>query len=876
MLERVRSSRGAVSLLAVAVLGSLSAFGLVGSGFSGAVVDSLPGSAWLSSNGQGDVVLAGAGNGSGVARVKVPGSEGKSMSVVHRGGFACVRAETPDGEATVNCIDDATFGDAGSLKVSQNQEVIRTGSRAYLIHEAKGLVRSLDPTTLKPEGDPLEFEPPIGVTANDGGQLMVLELEGSTATIVDGGSATEAVAIGAKKGNLFGSLVDGQFAVVAPADRKLTLFDGDTVDRRVSLPGKLEALLVPTEVDGRDLPMLSRKDGQAEVVAFDTAANEGRRVKVATALPPASEVYATSQGIFVPDPQAGSVVRINTRSGATETIDLGVGKGSENFEAFVKDDRVWINNPNGSKAVVIDGDGNVTEVNKYDPEIGEVDPGWDEEPAPPTPETPTAPSAPTPAPPSNSGTPAPQAPTNIGGGAGGSPAGQVTTPTARTGTAPVLSPLDAAGGSRSVTLSWGVSGMVDSYRLTCTPSCSRPSIAPGAMQVMVEGLTNGERYAFELTATNEFGSDSASAEARPTGDVPDQVTGVDAVAQRGSTPGVGGPVDVSWSPERSSGLEITGYVVTAANGAVEIPFDAAGSATSLSVPGDGLDGGAIDDDETGDWTFTVLAVSERSGSQLAGEPSGSSSAIDLFTVVPAPQPTAVSQDGNIRLTWNSVSSGRPISYLVNGESVGADLQADRPGANGSPQSFTVTARDSAAGEGMSPSVGATPHGPPSAQLTVTSPAYNTIRVQYSIDWNGAEPGSNNRCTVTGATCNAGGGTAQYSSAAGNQTATITLTNAFGESRSFSGNVTVSNPPPAVARGRACATAGVCVVNYVNWFSDSGKDSFSPGGRYNSGTEFDISCQATGYQQRLFYRLSNGRWVIAREFPVINGLAVGGC
>ena len=111
-------------------------------------------------------------------------------------------------------------------------------------------------------------------------------------------------------------------------------------------------------------------------------------------------------------------------------------------------------------------------------------------------------------------------------------------------------------------------------------------------------------------------------------------TGVDAVAQRGSTPGVGGPVEVSWDAETSSGLTIARYVVTASNGSVEIPFEADGSATSLTVPGDQLNGGAIDDDEAGDWSFTVAAVSERSGNQLAGQPSDSSPSVDLFTVVP--------------------------------------------------------------------------------------------------------------------------------------------------------------------------------------------------------------------------------------------------
>ena len=75
-------------------------------------------------------------------------------------------------------------------------------------------------------------------------------------------------------------------------------------------------------------------------------------------MPPVTHIlFYLSAGLFVPDAKSGSVVRIDIDSGETESIDMGVGKGKGNLEVFVKDDKLWVNNPNGSKAVVIDGRG---------------------------------------------------------------------------------------------------------------------------------------------------------------------------------------------------------------------------------------------------------------------------------------------------------------------------------------------------------------------------------------------------------------------------------------------------------------------------------------------------------------------------------------
>jgi hypothetical protein len=314
-------------------------------------------------------------------------------------------------------------------------------------------------------------------------------------------------------------------------------------------------------------------DNSVEVVVLDTTTDKGRRVKVKDVLPKSSEVFATSAGLFVPDVVSGSVVRVDTRSGETEKIDVGVGKGQGNFEVFTKDGKLWVNNPNGSKAVVIDGRGEVHEVNKYDKDIEDVDPA-------------------------------------------------------------------------------------------CDPECDAPKVDPAALSSPpVEGLTNGTTYRFTLMATNKDGnSEPASVEAKPLGDVPDQVTGVTAEAIRGTQPGVAGPVQVTWKPETSSGLPISGYTVTANDGTADIgTFKADGEVASIEIPAAKL--GPMDPDAVGDFSFSVKAVSVRGGSELEGKASDPSGAVDLFTTPAVPSPS-VTPRGRLAVPGLDIAVDRSTCHVA--------------------------------------------------------------------------------------------------------------------------------------------------------------------------------------------------------------------
>ena len=387
-------------------------------------------------------------------------------------------------------------------------------------------------------------------------------------------------------------------------------------------------------------------------------------------------------------------------------------------------------------------------------------------------------------------------------------------------------------------------------------------------------------------ATNKDGnSEPASVEAKPLGDVPDQVTGVTAEAIRGTQPGVAGPVQVTWKPESGSGLVVSKYLLTARENGTEMgQFEVAGDAASREITADEL-GASMDEDADGDWSFTVQAVTSKSGSELGGEASEASDAVDLFTLPQAPSPSAIGLDGAVRLTWpKPASSGRPVTYSANDSAIaptedsgGMSVQFDGL-RNGDQQTYTVTAAGSGASVNA-PAVSALPHGAPQITgFSVTSPAYNRLQASYTIDLHGTGGVSDppNYCELSGFSCDVRGGTTgQASKGAGSYTVTLVVVNSFGQRVEASRTVMVSSPPPPPKPiGQACY-GGIC-SQYINKFSGSGKNSFSPNGTIPSGTRSEVDCQTSGYQGRNFYHLGGDVWVIAREFAVTNGVGVRSC
>ena len=250
-------------------------------------------------------------------------------------------------------------------------------------------------------------------------------------------------------------------------------------------------------------------------------------------------------------------------------------------------------------------------------------------------------------------------------------------------------------GDGQVTVSWSAptnTGDPDltGYTVTASPDGKTCQWTFGSPSCTVLGLTNGTAYTFTVTATNAFGTGSASsASAAVTpGRVPGAPTGVSGV--RGN-----GQVQVSWSaPANDGGYPVTGYTVTST------PGNKICTTATTSCTVSGLTNGTS-------YAFTVIASNDVGDSA----PSAASSPVTPATVPQSPIDVgATAGTGQAVVTWTALASNGGASII--GYSVTSSPEArtcSTSGAwsctvagltNGVAYTFTVTASNAV---GTSPS-----------------------------------------------------------------------------------------------------------------------------------------------------------------------------
>ena len=356
-------------------------------------------------------------------------------------------------------------------------------------------------------------------------------------------------------------------------------------------------------------------------------------------------------------------------------------------------------------------------------------------PSPPAPaaETPSASTSPTPSPtPSPSPTAVlPVAPAPLA--APDSPTGVVATP-----------------GDQQVVVSWNAPASdggspITGYTVTAigpggplTPA----TVAAGASNTTVSGLTNGTTYSFTITATNAVGSSAAavSAAVTPAG-APGAPTAVNAVAGDQQ-------VTVSWSaPTIDGGSAITGYTVTPSGpGGPLTSIVVGGSTTTVVVPG--LSNGST-------YTFSVTAANDAAGSPAAVSgsvtPAGAPSAPGGVAAIGGDQQATVSwtapgTNGSAitGYTVTPIGPGGPLSpVVVSGATLSTVVTAL---TNGTSYTFGVTATNAAGTSAVATSGSVTPAAVASAPTGVTATGGDQ---QADVFWNA--PASDGGSPLTGYT-----------------------------------------------------------------------------------------------------------------------------
>ncbi len=263
----------------------------------------------------------------------------------------------------------------------------------------------------------------------------------------------------------------------------------------------------------------------------------------------------------------------------------------------------------------------------------------------------------------------------------------------------------ATAGDASATVSWTApddgGSPITGYTVTSSPgafTCTSTTTT----SCTVDGLTNGTSYTFTVTATNDSGTGSPSAQSNAVVPftVPGAPTGVTATAGNASA-------TVSWTaPSDDGGAAITGYTATSSPGA----FTCTSATTSCTVHG--LTNG------TG-YTFTVTATN-KAGTGAASGPSPS--VTPMATVPAAPSGvTATAGDTSASVSWTpGASGGSPIlTYTVTSTPSSAGCTVSAPTTsctvtgltNGTSYTFQVKATNA---------VGSGPLSNPSSPTTPTA------------------------------------------------------------------------------------------------------------------------------------------------------------
>lgn len=325
---------------------------------------------------------------------------------------------------------------------------------------------------------------------------------------------------------------------------------------------------------------------------------------------------STGSSVVVVDRQDGTMLTFGPTGDHVATTRIGHPGGRPRI-SHGEDNRVYVENPSGTKVLVVAPDGTVRDV----PVTGKPDVPTPTHAVPTTRPTTRPTTEPTIGPPGRSGS----RPTDSGGPSGptGTPA-RPTHPT-RPAVVPPSTPgapdgVSASAGDGTAAVRWGAAtanrSPIRSYLVSWRASSGRAgSVTVGgeARHVTVHGLTNGVRYVLTVTATNGVGS-GPGVSAPP-------VTPVAAAAAPKPTAGYrNGTAMVSWARPELNGGDLVDYLVSATGQADRTVTGTATSYTGLAA------GRTI--------AFTVRAVTTApDGRRLTGAAGGTS------LTVPAPKIT---------------------------------------------------------------------------------------------------------------------------------------------------------------------------------------------------------------------------------------------
>ncbi len=740
--RRSRLRGGLVTIVTVAALAAAMGLTVLGLGAADNAVASFDASSWLWSMTRSELARVNGLTGRVDTRMQVPAARSHPMQVVQTDRLVVLR-DLHTGQ--VSSLDLATLQIIANTRTTAGLgvNVALHEDAAFVIDAVQGVVRQLDPHSLTPVGEPINYPPGITGGAFDGtGRLWIAApsegtvsaiaaapLPSATAKASGGGSPKQvrSVAVAEPSHDLTLSTLDDGVAVLDRTSNALTTVRGDdqqTVQLPPGGPGTL-----PQRTNGTQVPITVPDDRQVYVVGDDgvqqfAVPGEG------TGLSPA---IAWADRFYCADEATGTIYAFDAAGQLLEKIEVTGANGP--LELEVRENHLFINAPNSTKAQVIDDKHQVRMVDKYANDILGGDP----------PPTPPPPPPPPPKPVVNK----PSAPKRV----------------------------TAAAGNAQARVSWQPASANGAAITKYVVQGADQTFEVGANQrsLDITGLTNGETYRFTVHAVNAKGAGPAKASnpVVPTSEVPDPPASVTAQERPDGT------VLVQWPAANGQGYKIAKYAVTAVSAGSNAPAGES-TKTELVIPAGELEYGT-------QYAFSVVAVNEKGAGSEPSPVSG--------TVVPFSVPDAVTQlraatvagaRGTVSIAWSAaVENGRPVTrYVIDAGGRKSEVTGTSATVSGLGDGENVTIKVHAvneAGAGPDASTTARTVAPPRVTVTGSSADATSVTVTFTVDAGGGQA----TCTVTPAGKPAVSGNCSSIKVTGLQPSTsynltVTATNAAGQ------------------------------------------------------------------------------------------------
>lgn len=515
VLKRVFGRRGSASFGAAALGVVLLAGAALGSGLARTAVDVTDGLTWLPDNPRGEVVQVNPGSGRPETRLQVSGGDAQ-LDITQKDGLLLI-LDRRTGQIT--SIDLATLLASGRRPAAPGttSKVLVADGRVYVVDRAAGTIHNADPVTLVDVGQPWQANGTIAdAVVDDKGVLWAVDQGGTLHALTWSDPDSRFVEQSSRHVN--GA---GPHTILVPHNNGVTLLDlgsgvviqegtgQDVNTTTLQLPGDVlgartsPAALVPAAVPDQSTVVLVTGDRvlQVDVGALDCA-KPGRPV-----------VFRDK--VYVPCLGENRVILID-RSGQRAGPDVRTS-GSGDPELTVDGGQLFINTPGGDQGVLVDSDGNTSQITVRSPDLPVVNPD--------RPPSPTVPVPPPPRPPRQQ--------QDSGGGGGTSsapppPSGTTTAPPSSSGQGLTGQPPSAPPGvtvvlqnrtasDLTVTVSWGAAtdngNRISGYNVVATggfPGGSRSTQSSGTSAQLTlpcgGSFCSTGRLEVAVTASNSVGS----------------------------------------------------------------------------------------------------------------------------------------------------------------------------------------------------------------------------------------------------------------------------------------------------------------------------------------------------------------------------------